>query len=201
MEFGNFNAHIVDNFLTIEECSDILNFVKKNPEWERTEGSQGFWDNRTLSNEFIYYNLDKDMGKKLVDIRLKIAKEIEKFFDINKIYSDHLSVCRWYPDIPLTPHIDDMTDSDGEDAEWFRHREFGSVLYLNDDFDGGETYYPHHNKKIKPKAGMLVVHPGNESHRHGVEAAKGGIRYTLSSFWTQDEDYIDDWLKNEENLY
>jgi len=195
------NIHVVDNFLTEDQLSTILSLVKGLDSWERTEGSQGFWDNRTLSNEFIYHNLDKGVGIELIKIRKMIGLEIEKFYGVKKAYSDHLSVCRWSDGIFLNPHIDDMTDSEEEDSFWFNHREFGSVLYLNDDFNGGETYYVHHNKEIKPKAGRLVIHPGDESHRHGVRAADGGTRYTLSSFWTQDEKYLDELLKDEQAIY
>jgi hypothetical protein len=201
MSSNSFNAHVVDSFLSEKECSDILSFVMSIPEWEKTDGTQGFWDNRTLGHDFIYYSLNKDVGISLLKIRNLIGTEIKQRYSIPEIYSDHLSVCRWYPGIPLTPHIDDMSDSKEEDSSWFNHREFGVVLYLNDDFTGGETYYPNHGKEITPKTGRLVIHPGDESHRHGVRATAGGTRYTISSFWTQDKDYLDDWLKNEQELY
>lgn len=201
MSLGSFNAHVVDGFLSAEECSNILSVVSSILEWEKTEGSQGFWDNRTLGHDFIYFSIDKNLGISLLKIRNMIGKEIKSRYSISEIYSDHLSICRWYPGIPLTPHIDDMSDSAEEGSDWFNHREFGVVLYLNDDFNGGETYYPNHNKQITPKAGRLVIHPGDESHRHGVNAARGGVRYTISSFWTQDKTYLDDWLKNEQELY
>lgn len=195
------NIKVIENFLTDSQLSKILTLVESLDSWEKTEGSQGFWDNRTLSNEFIYYNLDKNVGLELLEIRNMIAAEIQKAYGIKKIYSDHLSVCRWSDGISLNPHIDDMTDSNEKDSFWFNHREFGSVLYLNDNFSGGETYYVHHDKEIKPKAGSLVIHPGDESHRHGVRATTNGIRYTLSSFWTQDIEYLDEFLKNEQKIY
>jgi len=196
---GNFRAKIVDDFLTPKECQDILAFVTSVSEWDRVSGSQGFWDNRTLSDEYVYQKLSKNMGAKLLAIRDRIGIEIERSFEVEKVYPDHLSIIRWFPGIGLNPHVDDMTDSSGEGSEWFHHREFGIVVYLNDNFEGGHTYYPNHDVEVKPKAGRLVIHPGDQSHRHGVKAAKDGTRYTLSSFWTQDVSYFDDWISKYES--
>ena len=90
-----------------------------------------------------------------------------------------------------------MSDSIEDGSEWFHHREFGAVVYLNDDFESGYTYYPNFDVEIKPKAGTLVLHPGDEIHRHGVRGSRGGNRYTISSFWTKDATYSDDWLDSE----
>jgi hypothetical protein len=197
MGLKEFNVKVVDNFLSFDECSNILSFVKSLPEWERTEGPQDFWDNRTLSNEFIYRNHSKEIGLELLKIRGRIGRELESLYNIEQVYSDHMSVARWFPGIGLSPHVDNMTDSVEDGSEWFHHRDFGAVIYLNDDFESGYTYYPNYDWEIKPKAGTLVIHPGDEDHRHGVKASEGGTRYTISSFWTLDVTYSDEWIDGE----
>lgn len=58
----------------------------------------------------------------------------------------------------------------------------GVVLYLNDDFDGGEIYYPKANLEIKPVARSLVVHPAGMIYRHGVKPVSNGQRFSLAGF-------------------
>ena len=58
----------------------------------------------------------------------------------------------------------------------------GMVLYLNDDYKGGEIYYPNLEIAIKPEAGSLVMHPGTEEYFHGVATVVSGIRYVGSAF-------------------
>jgi hypothetical protein len=69
-----------------------------------------------------------------------------------------------------------------------KHREYGSIVYLNNNFSGGETFYPQHNISIVPKPGMLAIHPADSNHMHGVSEIKDGIRYTIASFWTFDKE-------------
>lgn len=56
----------------------------------------------------------------------------------------------------------------------------GLVFYLNDDFDGGELYYPDHNLIITPEPGMLVLHPSNVLH--GVNQITSGVRHNMTCF-------------------
>jgi hypothetical protein len=81
-----------------------------------------------------------------------------------------------------------------ESLEWFNHREYGAIIYLNDNYSGGHTYYPNHNFDIAPAVGKLAIHPGDPEHLHGVSKIEDGVRYTLASFWTQDEKYFDGWV-------
>jgi len=53
------------------------------------------------------------------------------------------------------------------------------IIYLNDDYEGGEISYPEYFLKYKPKAGDLIVHCVEVPH--GVLLVKSGIRYTHSN--------------------
>jgi hypothetical protein len=58
----------------------------------------------------------------------------------------------------------------------------GVAIYLNDDFDGGEIYYPNFNISYKPVKGSLICHPGTSEYKHGVKTILGKDRYILSSY-------------------
>src|SRR5690606_9174562 len=58
-----------------------------------------------------------------------------------------------------------------------------SVLFLNDDFEGGELILPYHNKVIKPEIGKLVMFPCGFMIPHGVnKIISGERRVVISNF-------------------
>jgi predicted 2-oxoglutarate/Fe(II)-dependent dioxygenase YbiX len=59
--------------------------------------------------------------------------------------------------------------------------EAAANLYLNDDFDGGELFFPNLDITIKPKARQLVIFPGGHEYVHGVKTVNSGFRYVLFS--------------------
>lgn len=57
-------------------------------------------------------------------------------------------------------------------------------IYLNDDYSGGELFFPELDLEIKPKPGQLVMFPGGHEFKHGVKEVLSGDRYTMASFLT-----------------
>lgn len=186
---NTFNAITIKNFISPEDAQMLVGFATNIDQWELSEDE--FWNNRSLNAANVYDNYDKAAGKYLYDLRQRIADEITKHYSLDSIYPDLTQIIRWYPGQEQHPHADDMTNIVGTD--WFHHRHFGAILYLNDDYSGGETYYPEHGISIKPEVGMLAVHPGDIGHMHGVTKIEGGVRYTVASFWTKDVEYFDNW--------
>jgi hypothetical protein len=192
-----FNAKTVNGFLTPEESKQIIDFVKEIDVWE-SGGGDGFWDNRCLNAITIYNRYSKEMGKTLYDVRERVREEIKKLYGLDEVYPDIFQVVRWFPGMEQTPHSDDMVYAKDQISEEllkeFSYREFGSIVYLNDNYSGGHTYYPNYNFDIKPEAGKLAVHPGDPEHLHGVSKIEGTTRYTLAAFWSRNKDYFDDWV-------
>jgi hypothetical protein len=186
-----FNAKTVKSFLSNEECEKLVNFATSIDRWE--DGGSEFWNNRSLNASTIYDQYDKEIGTMLYETREKIKNAIQSLYGLSAVYPDLIQIVRWFPGMEQAPHADDMTDHDDPELEWFRHRDYGAIIYLNDNYEGGETYYPQHNQFIKPEAGKLAIHPGTPDHMHGVTEIKDSIRYTIASFWTTDKGYADGW--------
>lgn len=185
-----FNPIIIKNFLNKDDCEYLINTVKNVDCWEKNHGD--FWENRILSDTTIYKDIDKIAGRLLYDVRIKISDVIKKEYKLSKqVYPDLCQVVRWFPGQQQPPHADDMKDTEGH--EWYHHRDYGSIIYLNDNYDGGNTYYPKQKLSITPEIGTLLVHPGDQEHFHGVTKIKNSTRYTISSFWTLDKNYHDKW--------
>ena len=176
-----FNAHVIEDFISKENCEYLINAAVASDLW-RTAGHE-FWDNRTI-NYIDMVSFDKKAADIMIDALIRCKEAIKKAYNLEEIYPDLLQVIRWFPGMQQTPHSDDMSHTDITGHE---HRAFGSVLYLNDDYEGGHTYYPNFNFDITPKAGALAFHPADVEHLHGVTEVKELIRYTIASFWTKEK--------------
>jgi len=68
-------------------------------------------------------------------------------------------------------------------------RIFVIQLYLNDDFDGGETEFLYQNKREKPSAGDVLMFPTSYTHTHRGNPPIGGTKYLVTSWgWLQYDD-------------
>jgi prolyl 4-hydroxylase len=183
-----FNVKVIEDFLSKEDCDHLIKSAISLDMWE--SGGGEFWDGRVLNYGKVLKH-DKDTANMMLDINLRCKAIIEKeMLESENIYSDTLQVIRWFPGMEQPTHADDMSNTD---VQGFSHRSFGSILYLNDGYSGGHTYYPNLNFEITPKAGALAIHPGDEEHLHGVTKIDGGMRYTVASFWTKERDKGYDW--------
>lgn len=54
-----------------------------------------------------------------------------------------------------------------------------SVGYLNDDYEGGELYFPKFNLVVKPEAGDLYLFPSNFIYSHQALPVKNGTKYSI----------------------
>jgi hypothetical protein len=53
------------------------------------------------------------------------------------------------------------------------------VAYLNDDYEGGEIYFPRFDLTIKPKQGDIVVFPSTYVYEHASLPMKSGTKYSV----------------------
>ena len=64
-------------------------------------------------------------------------------------------------------------------------RSVSAILYLNDDYTGGEIEFVNYGIKIKPKAGMLILFPSNYAYRHIAHPVETGTKYAIVT-WLHD---------------
>jgi hypothetical protein len=53
------------------------------------------------------------------------------------------------------------------------------VAYINDDYEGGELYFPRFNLTIKPKQGDVLVFPSTYIYEHASLPIKNGTKYSV----------------------
>jgi hypothetical protein len=69
------------------------------------------------------------------------------------------------------------------DAAGKSPRVISALVYLNDDFTGGETEFVHFDERVTPQAGRLVIFPSNYAYAHAALPPTQGIKYS-AAFWT-----------------
>lgn len=62
------------------------------------------------------------------------------------------------------------------------HRVLLWTVYLNDDFDAGETEFLYQQRRIKPRAGSLLMAPAAFTHTHRGNRPEGGDKYIATSW-------------------
>ena len=61
-------------------------------------------------------------------------------------------------------------------------RTFVIQVYLNDDFDGGETEFLYQNKRINAVQGTIIIFPAAYTHVHRGNPPIGQDKYILTTW-------------------
>jgi predicted 2-oxoglutarate/Fe(II)-dependent dioxygenase YbiX len=71
---------------------------------------------------------------------------------------------------------------EGNPSAWEKSK-LVCLLYINDDYSGGELDFRDHDVTINPLVGELVTFPGGIENVHRVKAVESGTRHTIGAFW------------------
>ena len=64
----------------------------------------------------------------------------------------------------------------------YSHRAFVIQLYLNDDFDGGETEFLYQNRREPAREGEVLIFPAGYTHTHRGNPPIGGTKYLITTW-------------------
>lgn len=147
---------VINNFIEESDCQTIIshleNLISSGDVIVREDGRIGV------------INREDEVFSPLVE-KYK-NKTIDMFNDGFKYFSGYIAT-KYVPGVGMNTHIDSNVEE-----------EMGALMYLNNDYEGGELTYtdPAGNlKTIKPKAGDMVYCPS--WYPHGVNKVTNGNRY------------------------
>lgn len=186
----NKNIFVIKNFLSKEEIDGLMSIAESatQEEWSK-HYMDGLLD--LAFRKFGRRDLDNMIAEGIVEVTKnwsdknlttpsiysnsidKRVSEVFKFDDkIN--FNGAGTIQRMPAGVSLGAHIDNHSDPS---IVW------ASVIYLEDNYNGGELYFKNLDIQIKPKPGSLVIFPGTPEYEHGVKEVKDGpIRYVLPGF-------------------
>ena len=84
------------------------------------------------------------------------------------------SLMRYGIDDHYKPHVDKGPN---------QKRVISALIYLNEDYEGGELDFVRQKLIIKPTTGMLVMFPSGATHIHASLPIKSGGKYTAATWF------------------
>lgn len=133
---------------------------------------------KDLNVQDIYYNEQFNISSQLFgaldDTMKHYTTELYPFAEKNIKSREHTMHLLKYDDSGHLPAHQDQGVSS---------RVLSVLLYLNDDYEGGEIEFKHSNLKFKPKAGSVLFFPSNFLYVHEVYPVTRGPRYALPNWY------------------
>lgn len=172
--------YVVENFITAEDAAILVqemeNPSERNPypEYYKTRfGGTGYpYNARVLE-------LQKKYALKANEILQQLNPEEEDPIKTFKCFGS-----QWRVGGFGLPHLDD------QDPEPFI--EYSSVIYLDDNFDGGVIFFPSLNFEYIPKKYSAVFFLSDgEKWKHGITPVERGKRSTLLYMHTTKLEHVD----------
>lgn len=149
----------------------------------------GFWDGRFIWHSDVSRAYGELAGH-MLNAQRRAASLITDVYRLTQpIYADLLQIMSWPVGIHMPPHADNANPDGSPHA--MAHRDFSGVVYLNDDYQGGEFFFTALDTVIKPKKGMLVAFTAGFYHEHAVLRVEGSRRLTMPFFLTFDRGRAD----------
>ena len=180
----------VSNLFSKKECESIVQYFESysdrwkvfNDSFTKCYGMHISLYDRSLEK----FGLKKDIFQEL---NYTFKKIVESSFD-KSFDGVTFHVQKWETGGMVEEHSDtsDLYGNLNENSS----NKYTVILYLNDDYEGGELYFPQHDIRIKPKVGSAVTFPGDHTNIHGVSEVTNGLRYTIVSWWDFKNDEIDE---------
>jgi predicted 2-oxoglutarate/Fe(II)-dependent dioxygenase YbiX len=184
------------NVINKNGIQEILNHVRSSEATDlsvfdpdksnETGGIEWVVDKKMRDTQFIEYEPIKD---KIIDLFRSTVKEvINPFYGIEISESEIPQMLSYGIGGHYKPHIDGESLWRTPDGEliWKKSidRDLSIVMFLNDDFEGGDFVFPELKVRIRPEPGMMVCFPSNHHYHHGVEPVTKGTRYSIVC-WTR----------------
>jgi hypothetical protein len=190
------NIILINNFLKKEHIKIFYDYV------EKYKDNKDFRGGKSLNQNFIKKD-DIDVYNFLIEYQNKVYEEVKNYFvkklgvKVRKAPNTPLHFIKWENGMNSVLHAD-CEKQDGTpvfEANFYRLN-ISSLIYINDNYEGGAIEFPEYDFYLKPSSGDLVIFPSN--HKHLVtEVKSSNNRYTMPMWFTFD---LEDLFKSDENF-
>lgn len=171
------------NFLSDKECEDLIAYYVAGQEgWQKT----CFYNSAVMDP--IYPNsigvnseINEEYFRSLKARLHEKAEEVAK----RKLRNLSMSAHKWEVGAYASDHSDN-SDIDGTPNAW-QDNKFVTIIYLNDNYEGGHLTFKNFNLNIAPGKGSLIAFDPGFENIHGVTEIISGTRYTMLLSWNYDD--------------
>ena len=179
---------IIPNFIQDLDCKFLVDYASKQPELTlgTTDGSSVVVDKKIRNTTTVQF--DGEVGGGIIDLmKSTVINCVNPAYKVEVKSMEMPQLLKYEIGGHYDTHVDGEVKIGKNEWKKVNGRDISIILYLNDDFGGGELVFPHQHITIKPQAGMLVVFPSNHYFAHSVTPVTKGTRYSIVS-WASLED-------------
>lgn len=183
-------VYLVSDFVHDHEIDGVMSVIDAASEEDwKTHYMQGVKD--LAERKYGRTDVDNLVSEGLIEITTHwIDKNLSLPYDISGPMSERIqeiisfdndiafdgvgTIQRQYEGEPLVEHVDNHSDP---------MIEYAVIMYINDDYNGGELFFGRLGLEIIPPAKSMIIFPSGEDYLHGVKPPLAGPqRYVLPSF-------------------
>ena len=157
-----------NNLIPQSICDSLVSYTK--------QCSTRTWDNRQVV-DFEYLSDNKNISQILHLLNIFASKNTN-----NILFPEWVEIVIWPQGSFQHSHNDVSRNS----------TKYTSITYLNNNYEGGKTYFTVENSTSKNNIGDTIMFDGIK-HEHGVTPITKGTRYVLAVWYS---DKINDFILN-----
>lgn len=171
--------HVIENFITPEDAAIMMQEQDRPSE---VNPYPPYYADRFGGTAFPYNKRILDLQIKYGEMSNEVHKEVNGFLNPIYVFKSFGSV--WNPGSMGGLH------EDAQDPEPFI--EWSTIIYLNDEYEGGTIYFPNQGVEISPNKYSAVFFPSAGSeYIHGVSKVTSGTRRTCLYMHTSKPGHAD----------
>jgi hypothetical protein len=175
----------VDSIIDFIELSDKDNqsiFITKWEEWKSSsdETVYGYAKNAFLGNQKILDNTSLNEFTICNNILVSFYSCIKHYCNSHGIdepaIDRHFSIKKYFNGADMGDHVDEHNNEEMPEPY------LTSILYLNDDYEGGNLLFREQGLDIKPEAGGILIFPSVKPFFHNPRPTTSGTKYMIQIF-------------------
>jgi Rps23 Pro-64 3,4-dihydroxylase Tpa1-like proline 4-hydroxylase len=168
---------VVDDIESLDEELSDKSLVTNWHTWSSSDGSYVF--GKRKSTNYESFSEASDNVKKLYllidNLLSEYGEDYANKLKVNLGEKKAISISKYFTGSSMGKHTDSSPNPTIENIS--------AVLYLNDDYSGGEIAFPDQGVVIKPTAGSLVIFPSIPPFFHESREITSGTKYMSPAFW------------------
>jgi hypothetical protein len=121
--------------------------------------------------------LMRNLHNRLNELMVSVASSYHRRYGVHEsFWQEGYNMLKYRAGQEYKAHYDSATGGG---------RHISVIMYLNNDYTGGEIEFPHFKVKIKPEPGMLILFPSNFAYTHIAHPVTSGTKYAIVT-WLHD---------------
>ncbi len=161
------HVRVYNEFFSADECAFIIRYAEAHALFARSQIELSDSQGQTSDTRTSYSASLKDRNEPVFQA---IYERVAQVLQVNTNQIENLQCVRYGVDQQFKPHFDSGPTN---------HRLHTLLVYLNDDFRGGETFFPELNRSVQPKRGSALYFLNRDDYNSVVlYSAHAGLPIT-----------------------